>query len=1219
MLPDADSWRDLRDGIDATRRRLRISLLAVGLSLFVALPAAWLLLLSLTDLVMPLPVSLRIAAAMVFYLLASGLLAAGVLWPLGKPISRQQVALRIERSIPGMHNRLITVLDMAQHPREGIDEAFVRRLIDQTRAKMRDYHVSQVVSPVPARRCATIASAVMMIALLAAGLLWGQLPIAAARILLPTAAIAPASWIQLAVMPGHTQVLEGEPLAVDASVLRGHAEELSLVVWAQDGRAVRYPMQPATTSGTDWRFTLPAVTEDLRYRVEGGGTWTTTWQVSRLRRPVIHKVDLAVIWPAYTQMPQPQPVDPEAVQVSAPAGSTLLVKVAASADAADGQVQWLEAREVTREDRREVETVWFDDDPPADAAIQGNWRWLSGSAFSGLRCYTCSFDHKPFGLTTRLSPLTLGPDQKLVLHVRPDDKHPAGRLIVSVDGDQGKTDLSWDSLAMPLPQEVQKTPGYMGLLPKPGTWTRLTVSPAQVDPRLAGKTVKLTGIRFTIEGGDLLLDRIGAVRDVVQQVTGTELKPAGMFQMLPDREAGSWIARVPVEADGHFSVSLRDAGGHASFPTRPLAVVATADQPPVVVVEKPGQSVTLDHAEPLPVMARTFDDLGVMKAGLQTGSAPQQWDAVRWLDQPREPDRTRTVLAAVDPASLKLSPGQSVYYRMVVEDSKGQQSVSEAYRLSLAGEAGKAAAAPPAQRDLLRGLLEGLDKLTQVQASAAATVGKLLLAPLTEGEGGKAGVAVSSLKLLNPDGSPLSGEQLQSLYKQQLETLAPKDRQAWLDQAQQAAQRQHEQVHDLSEQFAQAAKAAEQSPASLPMEAQALRMMSGQLLSSEGDPAQLQLQLQSLMASGEQLVQQPQVAQDNLAAIMTQLQAQQALEQGTQVRQQLVTQREQLDQMRQQVEGLRQQVSEAKTARELEQISRQQAQLDPALLKQMAQARELAPPPTRRDDMPAPWEAPGQRMEELPVEKDTPEEKPIIPAKPAAKPTSPEPSPAPREELAWWDKPVDELPTIRTMEKSQRYADRDTRPVERPAPRPASGATPRQQLMRHQDAMAQQLTEDSNALAAVGGQIDQTMQQTRQFLDRMSPSVEGPSAAAGASPMTPEQARQQLQQLLASQPMRMLSSMAGQMAAMNGLPGRTSATVTMQPGVSNGAAGDQGGQVYTVDLSSLDLTAGQRASLYRLPPQLRVPLVESMKEKGPEAYQPLIDAYYRQLSDKVQP
>ena len=44
----------------------------------------------------------------------------------------------------------------------------------------------------------------------------------------------------------------------------------------------------------------------------------------------------------------------------------------------------------------------------------------------------------------------------------------------------------------------------------------------------------------------------------------------------------------------------------------------------------------------------------------------------------------------------------------------------------------------------------------------------------------------------------------------------------------------------------------------------------------------------------------------------------------------------------------------------------------------------------------------------------------------------------------------------------------------------------------------------------------------------------------------------------------------------------------------------------------------ENAGLYRLPAWLRQPLIQGMQERGPEAYQALVEAYYRQLSEELE-
>lgn len=115
--------------------------------------------------------------------------------------------------------------------------------------------------------------------------------------------------------------------------------------------------------------------------------------------------------------------------------------------------------------------------------------------------------------------------------------------------------------------------------------------------------------------------------------------------------------------------------------------------------------------------------------------------------------------------------------------------------------------------------------------------------------------------------------------------------------------------------------------------------------------------------------------------------------------------------------------------------------------------------------------------------------------------------------------------------------------------------------------------------------------------------------------------------MMASAPMRwaMAASARAAMAGRSGQPGSPSSSGQMgqagqKPPMPGGASlGSLGSSPsgplpwMRVDLSGID-AGGQGAALYRLPPRVREPLIQGMQEKGPEAYQRLIDAYYRQLT-----
>src|SRR5262245_16927482 len=91
-----------------TRAKLRRYHVLTGVALTVGAILTWLLVAACLDMVAPLPVPLRIAAFVVLAVIALAAIVGMVLRPALRPPSIQDIAFRIERMIPGMHNRLVT-------------------------------------------------------------------------------------------------------------------------------------------------------------------------------------------------------------------------------------------------------------------------------------------------------------------------------------------------------------------------------------------------------------------------------------------------------------------------------------------------------------------------------------------------------------------------------------------------------------------------------------------------------------------------------------------------------------------------------------------------------------------------------------------------------------------------------------------------------------------------------------------------------------------------------------------------------------------------------------------------------------------------------------------------------------------------------------------------------------------------------------------------------
>ena len=104
----------------------------------------------------------------------------------------------------------------------------------------------------------------------------------------------------------------------------------------------------------------------------------------------------------------------------------------------------------------------------------------------------------------------------------------------------------------------------------------------------------------------------------------------------------------------------------------------------------------------------------------------------------------------------------------------------------------------------------------------------------------------------------------------------------------------------------------------------------------------------------------------------------------------------------------------------------------------------------------------------------------------------------------------------------------------------------------------------------------------------------------------------QLQQMLASPQLQQMMALSQQAQSMMGQLRRG----LMMTAGGSGTALDG----FLLDMGPINMTMSteQRATVYRLPPSLREPLLQGMTEEGPEGYQDLIDAYFRSLSEEIE-
>ena len=233
---------------------------------------------ALLDLAMPLGSGLRLAA-----LVAGrgagrlGVRRRACVRPLVRRLRPVQVARRIEGHIPGIHNRLVSCIDLDSAAKKAQYSPDFYRQARPARRSNGSGGSARARSSTPgawAGRSLFAAASVLAFGL-AFGLLSDRMPTALARIFSPFADIPPASGVVYTVEPGDAKVLRGEDVTFIAKVEKGEPDRLQLEIRARRRRraTLRYDLDEGRGRSAGGS-SLTGFETSFEYRVRGGGTWT---------------------------------------------------------------------------------------------------------------------------------------------------------------------------------------------------------------------------------------------------------------------------------------------------------------------------------------------------------------------------------------------------------------------------------------------------------------------------------------------------------------------------------------------------------------------------------------------------------------------------------------------------------------------------------------------------------------------------------------------------------------------------------------------------------------------------------------------------------------------------------------------------------------------------------------------------------------------------------
>ena len=802
--------------IQHTRVLLKTTWLATGVGVTVGLLLATLVVVTLTDLVVyTLPSWLRLTGFLCVVIPTVWVCYLGVIRPLFRRLTEVIVARHIEREIPGIHNRLVSCIDLSRNgdSRKGLhSQAFHVRLVDEALKRIADFSPRKVLDLLSLRRSAIFAAVASVALILAFVVFSDRLSTAVARIVYFYRDIPPNSGVGYQVVtgekqePGNDQKLRGENVhftvtvtkGSDSALLERDALTLEVETTDEDGAPKKlvhdFPAlikvetsgegdQLATVDQTS--FSLVGMQRDFRYRVRGGQTWTPQYQVTMLERPRIVNLQTELSYPEYMKITEPRLGAPQTKDVTGPKGSKVKIIVDVEGDTAGGEIVLLEPRltRVAVTDR--PERIWFSDALPEGATVEGTWQWDDKAMGHKGHFDAPAAGPHAHGFTGVPVGYLVQPDEVLFVNVRLiAGQVPEQIMLEWHDGENWEHRAFWGADKIAEGTLGSPSRRSFGKLPEAGRVVQLEIPTDLVG--LTGK--RLQGMRFRLVGGHCIWGATGTLpptarmvrvltptdRFLVKQLaadadslgdrsdrgaSGASAQGSGSDPLPSEPSAeqrSRWAGEFSLLKDGFYRVELYNQAGDKNQQMEEGKLEAIIDQSPWVDIERPGMDLVVSAPVKVNIHLRASDDYGIdqIELAVQKGEEePFQGRLVQRFDQP---PRSVTRVVTLDLAEEELAVGQSLKYRVVVRDGKPQSATSRDFTIRLADEsqaADKTFQQYEQQTDTFR---EKLIKLIAEQEKIRETSSQLVekYQPLTEKLEAAAAEAQEKVDPADPQAKP---------------------------------------------------------------------------------------------------------------------------------------------------------------------------------------------------------------------------------------------------------------------------------------------------------------------------------------------------------------------------------------------------------------------------------------------------------------------------------
>ncbi len=1190
---------------------------------------------------------MRLAALVLVAAPPAAAFLLGVVFPLFRRLTAGRVARRIEAHIPGIHNRLVSCIDLEQRGRAAASPVFYRRLLTESLERIRGFRPRRVLDFLSLRRAGLIAVAGAAAFALVAFLFWGQLPTAMARILHPFDDIPPVAGVAYEVQPGPGahHFLRDDKIDFSAAVKRGEVGGLRLQLQADNGAVRDFDLAAVPDDPSSFQLTLdsasigPAFLNGFHYRVYGGGTWSQRYALPLAERPLIKAVDTDVFYPAYMGIPEPHPTPAEASEIIGPEGGDIEVTVQAEGNVAVAELQPLKAGMAKIAPRDQVERVWFEDSIPDGATDGGTWQHVKKDKHAS---HTEPYAMGPHGHWFQNDPtgFTVQPGEVLFAYVQIDPQAPPDEIFLQWN--DGKT---WDHGAywgVDLIREGKSgTPSRCPVdrVPHAGGWVRLEAPAAKVG--VEGKT--LHGMAFKLSGGQCWWGKSGAVR--LEQPTFVPDETLHSFPMKSDG-SGRWVGRVPLLGNGQFRPQLRNEQGDANTDVQELHYSAIKDQPPQVVLPRPGAELSLSkpHATPLTILA--FDDYGLADVKVfyrDDVKQPFQSRVLRHFDQP---ERSQTVVASLT-ESEALKPGAPLHYYIQASDRKGQTARTPdavVYLRDDANAADKQEEAFDKTQDTFRDrLLKMIAEQKKVQTQVEKLTGQYAqmtekirkdqeTAPQPPAATDPTKTQPRQQPITKPNLDPETAKKLADLEKELAKLGQDQDKNAQsasqlnndLTKANEQAEKLQtlpqpvvDQMHALQQAFEQTAVKGMQNLTQDFKNGANPQAGAPDLKDIHQKSDRLAKDLEGIKDRMEALENARKGLRDDLAKALQELQREMLNEDGKLSERDLQELRDFIARMRDQLKDLQGKqedlLNNSEKGGDLKDLQAKQADLDKQLEKMLDAARKMLAAKRRRPQYPdAPYTPDGDEEKVPPREEDTNE--PLPNAKKPGDKTKPGDK-KPDEVKDDDDKEPLDMPALGGPRQvpDKRFA-KKRRPTEKKPGDKDDPDAQRDDLESHQNDRLRDLDEAQKSLASDQQSLEQMM---RALAQAMKNNGGQKPHQANQNPGDPnDEAMRQLADMMQSPAMRQMRDMLNRMRQQGQAKGQRS---NQPPSPSRSAVSQAGANppVGSADLSNLppDL----RAAFLKLPPRLREELLQGQKEQDPEGFAPFIEDYFKRLTQTKNP